>query len=289
MRLADFLSEVYLPERYDLSRGQADNLSRAVRFLDEWSGTPVRVADLSAKLLCRFLASRRSVWSESSSNDYRAWLLRVWRAAHDAGLAPPVGRIHKLREPTDEPTAWTAEEVSELFWTASHWPGMVGEIPARHFWPALFAAVYWTAERIGAVRQTRRADYDATGWITVRGGAVKTGKGRLYRLPLHATERIDKLLSYRGELLFPWPFHPRHLWTVARRIIERAGLDAPKTGRQLFHRLRRTTISLLWAVDPAAAQRQAGHSSAETTRRHYVSPSVAPQVGAAELLPVPAY
>lgn len=288
MTLADFLESTYLPERYDLSAPHANNLRRAVRFLDEWNGTPVHVDALCVSLICRFLASKRGRWSEAASNSYRAWLLRIWRVAADRSLAPPVGSVPKLRESRDAPTAWTTEEIGELFWTASHWPGVVGDIPSRLFWPALFAVVYWTGARIGAVRQIRKSDYQPPS-VTIRGRTTKTGSGRIHRLPMHAIERIDRIANHGKELLFPWPFHYRHLWTVARRIIERAGLDAPRSGRQLFHRLRRTTISYLWAVDPRAAQQQAGHSSPETTRRHYVCPLIAGEQNAADLLPVPGY
>jgi len=54
----------------------------------------------------------------------------------------------------------------------------------------------------------------------------------------------------------------------------------------LFHRLRRTTLSYCWSVDPAMAQRQAGHASAETTKQHYVDPRICAQgLCAADILP----
>jgi integrase len=72
-----------------------------------------------------------------------------------------------------------------------------------------------------------------------------------------------------------------------RRIVETAGLPCPRTGRQLFHRLRRTTLSLCAAVDPAIAQRQAGHADYATTLRHYIDPRVSRGRSAADVLPEP--
>lgn len=52
-------------------------------------------------------------------------------------------------------------------------------------------------------------------------------------------------------------------------------------------RMRRTT-PLCAAVDPAIAQRQAGHSDYRTTQRHYIDPRIARGRCAADILPDPA-
>jgi integrase len=72
-----------------------------------------------------------------------------------------------------------------------------------------------------------------------------------------------------------------------REIVAEAGIRQPAGGRQLFHRLRRTTLSLCAAVDPSVAQRQAGHANYATTLKHYIDPRIARGRSAADVLPEP--
>ena len=72
-----------------------------------------------------------------------------------------------------------------------------------------------------------------------------------------------------------------------RSIVEAAGIPPPKGHNQLFHRLRRTTLSLCAAIDPAVAQGQAGHADYATTLKHYIDPRIAGGRSAADVLPEP--
>ncbi|MBC7077213.1 MAG: hypothetical protein H5T92_02720, partial [Synergistales bacterium] len=58
-----------------------------------------------------------------------------------------------------------------------------------------------------------------------------------------------------------------------RRIVDRAGIPAPKTLHgQLFQKMRRTCITWTAVYDLNTATRVAGHASPQTTIRHYVDP-----------------
>jgi len=70
--------------------------------------------------------------------------------------------------------------------------------------------------------------------------------------------------------VFNWPHGTWWFYEQARRIVQSAGLEVEKRRFGLFHRLRRTTITLLWRQSPAIAQWVAGHASAQTTLAHYV-------------------
>jgi integrase len=88
-------------------------------------------------------------------------------------------------------------------------------------------------------------------------------------------------------LIWPWPHHRRTLFLRFRELVEAAGLPCPRTGHQLFHRLRRTMLSYCAAVSLPIAQQQAGHTTAAMTLRHYVDPSIArPQLPP---IPVPEF
>ena len=122
--------------------------------------------------------------------------------------------------------------------------------------------------------RARTADCDvARGVLTIRADGQKTKRAQVFALPPEAVKAIAAIHDRRRELLWPWPFHRSRLFARFRRLAERAELDCPKTGRQLFYRLRRTHISYCWATSPALAQHQAGHSSPIVTLR-YVSPMI---------------
>ena len=292
--LAGFLESVYLVENFGLCREYAAELRRVVRQLDRHHGSPITLADLSASLANGFLAARLTAGlSTVSVNNKRRELLTVWRAAADQGLAaaPNPSRITRLREPEESPTAWTVEEVARLLSscrTSGSSGSVVGTIPAGLFWTSLIATCYWTGVRIGALMRARTADCDlARGVLTIRGATQKTHRAQVFALPAEAVAELAVIHDTRRELLWPWPYHRTRLFAQFRRLAEGAGLDCPKTGRQLFYRLRRTHISYCWVKSPELAQRQAGHTSAALTFRRYVSPMIVLPPTVAGVVPVP--
>jgi len=187
------------------------------------------------------------------------------------------------------PTACTSDEVSRLLLEAQTLQGRVFGVPASIWWSSLFATAYWTGCRIGALRQAKVSDYDATrSTLTIR--RQKNGHEQLYILPASCAKRLDKLASYakhNAAPLWPWRFARQTLFTHARRIVEASGIRCPKSHLQLFHRLRRTNLTYCAKADPVVAQRQADHASYETTRKHYIDPTICSGRSAADVLPEP--
>jgi integrase len=285
--LMSFLTNVYLPSRIEVSKNYAAFLCTLVARLNAFIGHPVRVDELSEGDLCRFLMALRQSSSPRSVNNYRTALVTLWKAAYDQGVArlpPRLGLIRRLPVEYDPPEAWPGEECNRLFSAAAEWPGMVGEIPAGQWWLSLLLSIYWTACRIGALLGTPTAGYK-DGRLLVR--RQKNLRSQLYSLPASCCAAIDATNPVDRELLWPWPHCRRHLFTEMRRIVAKAGIAQPGGGRQLFHRLRRTSLSLCAAIDPAIAMRQAGHSDYATTLRHYIDPRMASGRCAADVLPEP--
>jgi len=217
---------------------------------------------------------------------HRRILQAVLNWGAEQGLCPPI-RLPRIKVPQPTPEAWTIEQVNRILQTASRWPGRVGQWPARDWWPALILTVYWTGARISSILAAKPSDWDGQ-YLILR--HTKTGKQAVYRLHEQAAEAIRRIYDPQAERLFVWPYHRRRLFAVMRQIIEAAGVPSPKYRRGLFHRLRRTCLSYCWAADPAIAQRQADHASAEITRRHYVDPRIVQAAKtAADVLPVPEY
>jgi hypothetical protein len=128
------------------------------------------------------------------------------------------------------------------------------------------------------------AAFDQNGLLVRR---QKNRRPQWFPLPNTCCELIERTVPGRRRLIWQHPWNPRTVWTKMRELVEAAGLPAPRTGRQLFHRLRRTTITLCASIDPAVAQRTAGHQDYGTTLKHYIDPRIVTQRSAADILPDP--
>jgi integrase len=285
--LTDFLTKVYLPSRIELSKNYADGLCSVVARFNAFMGHPVGIKELKEADVCRFLVALRQSCSPRTVNDYRTSMLTLWKGAYDQAVAdrpPRLGLIRRLPVEHDPPEAWTADECNRLFSTAADWPGHVAEIPAGQWWLSLLLSVYWTSCRIGALLGTPTAAYKDGRLLVCK---QKNHRSQLYTLPASCCAAIDATNPAGRELLWPWPHCRRFLWTAFRRIVKKAGIAQPAGNGQLFHRLRRTSLSLCAAIDPAIAMRQAGHASYSTTLRHYIDPRMASGRCAADVLPEP--
>lgn len=286
MLLADFLQTVYLRSRIELTEKYVGAIVAVVRDFGIHLGREALVADLTDANVCDYLRSYRQHWSARSTNDRRATLLTLWRAAWEEGLTETLPRrVRRIPEEHDPPEAWTLAECERLFSEASRQHGKIDGVEAGAWWLSLCLTVYWTSARISALRATPTDCYTSGEGLLVR--KQKNRKPQWFHLPPTCCDAIDATRPQKRKLIWPWPYCPRYFWTRFRRIVEAAGLPSPKTGRHLFHRLRRTSISLCASVDPVVAQRQAGHSDYRTTLASYVDPRICAGQTAADILPVP--
>lgn len=241
MLLSAYIQTIYVPARIELAAVYVGNIYSTVARFSRFLGHAAQLVDFSEQSLCGFLADYRRHWTARATNNQRQILLSVWEDAADRlVMARPVRRrIRKLPEELDPPEAWTAAQVADLMAEAQCQPGMVGRVVAADWWLSLFLAIYWTSARISSMLAVPTACYDGTGLLVRR---QKNHRPQWFPLPASCREVIDRTRPGDRKLIWAHPWHPRTVWAHARRIIEAAGLPCPRTGRQLFHRLRRTTI-----------------------------------------------
>jgi len=285
LSLSAYLERHYLPARIALSEEYTTQLRRLVRDFGDRI-----LSDLTEQHIAEYLSIRAQSKSASTVNRDGRYLRMLWMCAYDEGLVErPPRRIRRLPERVPTPTAWTSEEVGRLLLEAGTLDGYICCVPASLWWGSLFATTYWTGCRIGALRTARKADWDSPrSALLIRN--QKNGHEQLYILPGSCAKRLDELAVFckrEDGLLWPWPYAKQTLFTRARRIIEASGIRCPKSRLQLFHRLRRTNLSYCAKADPVVAQRQADHASYETTRRHYIDPTICGGRSAADVLPEP--
>ena len=280
-------AERYAMTRLGLSDGYLAQIHTAIRAIEQWAGRPLRVQDLSDDLVLRFLSDYSKRVAASTVNGKRRMLLTIWTSAAQDGLTGPPGRIPRMKEPYRLPEAWFVAEIEQLVSYARTLGGRVGQIPQRYWWPSLILATYYTGARITSLRSLATADcHLGDRYIVLRAASDKGNRDRYKPLADQAVAAIAAHYDPQRKLIWPWPHCRRHFWRFfRRRIVEPSGLTASRGGMDLFHRLRRSSISYAAAVDPSFGPRQAGHSDPRVTQRHYIDPRIAMPHNIADALP----
>ncbi len=220
---------------------------------------------LTRRRLETWLSERADVLAQATVNK----LLRTLRAAFSRAVernylrANPLAGVRPGKEPEREPHALTAEQVERLLAAAD------GD------WRCFIFLALTTGLRRGELCQLEWKDLDAErGLLHVRckdGWRPKSGHNRTVPLVPEAAAMLEERhLQYADTLLIferpggrPWRWN---LLRSLRRLAGRAGI-----GPCTIHDLRRTFLSHLHdtGASLAVAKRLAGHSSEQTTMRHY--------------------
>jgi len=290
LTLRRLFAELYIPAR--LARGShahREQMRLTIDRLNEFSGGELCIDEVSLALVDQFRAWRsdpKLKWfcSAATLNKDLRNLKALCNFAYRRDLLPKQIFIEMDPEPVQAPQAWFPEELGRLFQSAAKEPGLLPgtSIAAADFWQALFATVYSTGARIGAVMQIPRALVDLDrGLVTLRYQTQKQRRDQVLGIHPETIAAIRKIWEPDRELLFCWPFDKKSpsrpcMRKHYRRILERAGL--PSDARRQFHCLRRTTATYLVAAsDIGIAKSQLGHSAESVTRRYVDARQVNPR------------
>ena len=254
----DKILRIYVQHKFGLSANTIQQYRIAVGQFRNWYGKPVD--QLHEQLVLNWLRSISQCRSPRTINNKRQTILTLWRFGFRRGLIkrqPPINDdLPKLREHKRIPTAWSIAEINRLLQACQKvkpvrmWDG-------RH-WQALLLVIYDTSLRIGALLQTARLDVSARGFLICRAEYQKQTRDTVQRLHPQTLQAIDAMPNH--PLLFPWPLHPRAIWRKFRQVLQAAEL--PATRRDLFHKLRRTSYTIVFEeLGQDAASRHAGHST----------------------------
>lgn len=273
--------EAHVAARLDLASGTIQQYRLAVGAFANWLGAPPAFDRETAAAFPRWLrASLDAGLSPRSVRNRRQVVLTLWRAAWLAGeasVAPPV--VSLPRQLLREPEAWTPAEVGRIVAACGTAPAVRGWGPDH--WRGLVLTIYDTAARIGALLAVERSDF-RDGWLRLPAAVQKHRRETRHRLHPDTAALLAGLPPSR--LLFPWPLGRERLWVRFRGILAAAGL--PHGRRDLFHRLRRTSYTQVYAaLGAAAATQHAGHAG--DMSRYYLDRRLLDPVQAADVLPRP--
>lgn len=185
--------------------------------------------------------------------------------------------VEKITAPVIQPVAWREDELRRLFDSARKERGRVGGVPADLWWVSHFAFMFCTAERKSAALSVRPEWLDLNNLTCAIPANVRKGgrKPAVYHLWPELADLLRKSIAAMPgrELVWPWDRCEVVYYSRWSRILADAGLP---TGRhRKAHSLRCTAATMLAALG-GDATRALGHSSPETTQKHYIDTRLMP-------------
>jgi len=265
--LSDYLHQVYVPSKLDLSPGTVQQYEIAIRVFERWAGDTLSIRDLDESFLRQFLA----VYSQSNApptvNKKRQLLLTLWTHAYEEDIAdrpPRLRKVPRAREPRRIPEAWTPEEVGRLLAAT----GRLFREPESSWWRAGLLFLYDTGCRVSEALRMQEGDLDATKRLAVF-RQTKTGVDRLRELH---PETVEAWLSVHPGSGPPWPYPYSRSWMTVcmSRLCGVARIRYGQGKGGCFQKLRHTSGTL---VDANGGE---GHTHLGNSRavfeRHYKDP-----------------
>ena len=285
MTAAKFYHEHYKPMRL------ADASSKTVAYhqvvLHRWeiiTGDPA-IEEVDGRTLCLFRdalskALGRNRVTRTSPNTVFGYLSFVQSLLNKAGPAgyrnrDAIGLLGKtpwVKPPKKlyrAPKMATSEELDALYRScvAMERPRIRG-VKAPAWWRCLLVVAFNTGLRAGTLKSLRMSWID---WrdsrLVIPPERTKTGQGQVIHLTAAALDHLRSIRTDR-DLVFPdWGGQRTFYWRF-HQLQDAAGIARPK--HIGMHAIRKATATLLWEFDPQAAQLTLGHTTAATTRQHYV-------------------
>ncbi len=258
-----------------------------LRLLGEFLGRPAQLEDLSDETILDYMAHVVQLGrSAATANTHRKQLIALANFAARKKLIDQFPDVPKLQEMKRAATSWTVDQVTLILRACRDRRGTVGELRAADFWTALVLTVYDTGTRIGALLRTPLECLDrSVGVLTVPAEVQKTKQDQRFLLHADTLAALDRILTDKRALLFPWHRSRATLWDHFKWILKLAGL--PSGSRDKFHRLRRTSATLAeLSAGPGAATIHLGHRDKSVTEL-YLDQTMLPARQIAQLLPRP--
>lgn len=261
--LLDFFERVFLLQNVNIKTGQERNYRIAIRFFNKYLRRQAYLSDLSEANMLGFIRYLQSVGGRQGArtiNNKRALIKTLWKAAHKRlrDKIPAPGVIGKLTEPKRLVEAWSVGQVATIVDHAlaapkiQHWDG-------RH-WRFLVLVIYDTSHRLNALMQTPASALRSDGHLLVLAEHSKGNVDKLHKLSPDTIEAWNALPKSRSGKLIDWPLSVKEIFPRFREVLTSAGL--PATRRDLFHKLRRTSYTYVYALlGPVAASDHAAHTT----------------------------
>lgn len=286
--LIDFFKRVYIPLKL---RARSSNTKRlygnTLKNFSEFFGGEPSLRSLDDDTVTGFMSWHIERGNTAdTANKEAGQILALWRFACRKGYLSIWPDVEMMMTPRRVPQAWMLSELHRLIDAAEREQGMLGKFRAQIWWRALLTVIYFTGERISAVRSLTWNMVDLeNGWVIMR---AETRKGqrsdKAFPLPPDAIHTLRLIYQSGSAEVFPWPYkNLEYIYYKYNKILVRAGL--PTDRRSKFHRIRRTTASYFKAAggDPTELL---DHADPRTTKK-YLDPRICGNKMSADVLKAP--
>ena len=281
------LRELFEAYRVRKLMGAADatvrKYDRVIKQAEKLIGRAATVDDLTDELVARMMASKiEKGRSAHTANGDRAKLCALWTWGAKKGYVSTFPDVDALRAPETIPTAWTAEQLPQVFAACDKATRDMCGVPGALWFRALLSVLWDSGERVGAILDATYSRLNGE-WLTIPAAARK-GKTRdkLYRLHPETLSLLHRMRAYhQRDDVFPHDCCREQVLNRFRTMLKRAGL--PYDRKHLFHCIRRSVASHAKAAGGDATA-ILDHADGAITRKFYIDPRVAPTVAPVDIL-----
>jgi len=262
--ILEYFESKYVLLNPNISANSIEQYRVNLRMFEKWNTRPVKLRELSPELVTKFIVWVRSEGkSERTANNKRQAILTVWRhAARKKYVAMP-DTVAKISEPDRIVEAWTVDQIRRILDACDSTEPMTsrdGRYWDRRHWRALVLTIYDTSHRIGALLQVTKTAVRSDGSLFANAVWTKQKSDTIHQLHPDTVAALAELPKSESPLLFPWPMRKRAIFAYFKAILKAAKL--PTTRKDLFHKIRRTSFTYVYALlGPQAARDQAGHAT----------------------------
>lgn len=220
--------------------------------------------------LIRYLLTVRKI-AEPSVNMYVKKILALWRFAFHEGFVKKWPTIQPIEEPEITPTAWTEDELRQLFAAIPKLTGFIGSIPAAD-WMLVYHLIAWDGgERPGGLISVKMNNVSLrAGWVKVD---ARDRKGRTRDKIIFIREdtvaAIRKIVEPKRDALLPFPHCYQTFINLYRRLLRIAGL--PEDRKHLASCMRKSHHS---HFENAGGDPSGEWSDPAVYRKYYRDPRV---------------
>lgn len=269
-----FYEEAYCPLRLiGASPRTNDSYLDTIAAWERWPGN-VSLRQINDLVFAEWIGWLAERSSRSTANKHRAHLLCILRLAVKRKKLRTLPDVPALKTSPTLPQAWTVDEVERIIAVARTLSGHINGIRYSRWMSSLLLTLYDTGSRLGAVlnvapKQLSLPDRS----LILLGSTTKNGRPQYCRLSDQTIAAIAAIWDPGRKRVWPWPHIRATLYRRAKNLFAAAGVSYGRDNGGLFHKLRRTSGSLV-AANGGNAQLHLGHGSAATTNRHYLDPRI---------------
>lgn len=270
----------YFVENLKITSGKTlDQYEIAFNFFDRFLGRPAKLSDLTEQTITRFLRYLHFdlKLAAKTANERAGRIIALWNwlaRRRQVDMFPTVGR---LKEAHRTPRAWTIDELQRLFAATDRCRGDICGVPASLWCKAMFAVIWNTGERIGAVLDVEWQCLDR-GTILFPARIRKFGKNdETFTLWPETMGLLDSMRTdflgrpLKNRRIFETKFTISNLYYRFKQILSWANLPSDRYCK--FHKIRvsHATWTQAFGGNATAALR---HASPVTTQKHYIDPTI---------------